>query len=200
MKRWHWVDCGAIYPTGCRSSPSASSDDADGRDRIARSGEHLHFARRATGLHAARPRPQGHAAGGRRQVEGSGWLLGGVVQVRPRAGGRRLCAARFDLGRLFNRDTRKWLPGSKGEHIYLAIADGADIERALKCLQQRLWLAGYGFHVVGAGGQLLDRSIIDATVYGPERLVFEGAPVLVPPGGSVGQETPSAGAGRCGDR
>ena len=35
--------------------------------------------------------------------------------------------------------------------------------------------------MVGAAGQLLDRWIIDATVYGAERLVFEGAPVVVPP-------------------
>jgi putative DNA primase/helicase len=44
-----------------------------------------------------------------------------------------------------------------------------------------LWLAGYGYFVIGAIGQLLDRSIIDAAVYGAERLVFEGPPILVPP-------------------
>jgi hypothetical protein len=51
----------------------------------------------------------------------------------------------------------------------------------LKTLHARLWLAGCGFYVVGAIGQLLDRSIIDASVYGAERLVFEGAPVVVAP-------------------
>ena len=61
------------------------------------------------------------------------------------------------------------------------MADGTDIERALKTLHDRLWLAGLGYHVIGTAGQLLDRSIIDAAVYGPERLVFEGAPILVPP-------------------
>jgi len=35
--------------------------------------------------------------------------------------------------------------------------------------------------MVGAGGQLLERSVIDRMVGGPERLVFEGGPVLDPP-------------------
>jgi len=35
--------------------------------------------------------------------------------------------------------------------------------------------------MVGAGGQLLDRSIVDRMVGAPERLVFEGGPLLDPP-------------------
>jgi hypothetical protein len=73
------------------------------------------------------------------------------------------------------------LPGSKGLHIYVAVKDSSDIERFLKTLHERCWLAGFGWLMVGAGGQLLDRSIVDRMVGAPERLVFEGAPVLVPP-------------------
>jgi hypothetical protein len=61
------------------------------------------------------------------------------------------------------------------------VSDGADVERFLKALHDRCWLAGYGWMMVGAGGQLLDRSLIDRSVYGAERLVFEGSPVLEPP-------------------
>ncbi len=35
--------------------------------------------------------------------------------------------------------------------------------------------------MVGAGGQLLERSIVDRTVAGAERLVFEAPPILEPP-------------------
>ena len=66
-------------------------------------------------------------------------------------------------------------------HIYVAVKDSADIERFLKTLHDRCWLAGFGWLMVGAGGQLLERSIVDRMVGAPERLVFEGAPVLVPP-------------------
>jgi hypothetical protein len=61
------------------------------------------------------------------------------------------------------------------------IQDGSDCERFLKTLHARCWLAGLGWLTVGAGGQLLERSIVDRIVGSPERLVFEGPPVLDSP-------------------
>ena len=66
-------------------------------------------------------------------------------------------------------------------HNFVVVKDGADVERFLKTLHDRLWLAGLGWHMVGAAGQLLERAIIDRVVGTPERLVFEGAPILEPP-------------------
>jgi hypothetical protein len=82
---------------------------------------------------------------------------------------------------LYNSETKKRLPGSDGVHTYLAVKDGADIDRFLRTLHDRCWLAGLGWKMVGAGGQLLDRSIVDRMVGSPERLVFEGGPILQPP-------------------
>jgi hypothetical protein len=82
---------------------------------------------------------------------------------------------------LSRSDTGKQLPGSDGMHIYVAVQDGTDIERFLKTLHARCWLAGFGWMMVGAGGQLLERSIVDRMVGAPERLVFEGGPILEPP-------------------
>ncbi len=82
---------------------------------------------------------------------------------------------------VYHSKTDKRYPGSLGRHIYVLVRDASDIKRALSVLHDRLWLAGFGYYVVGAAGQLLDRSLIDASVYGPERLVFEGAPVIEPP-------------------
>lgn len=82
---------------------------------------------------------------------------------------------------LFNQQTGAKLPGSNGLHVFLLVQDGADIERFLKSVHARCWLAGFGWLMVGAGGQLLERSIVDRMVGAPERLVFEGAPVLAPP-------------------
>lgn len=79
---------------------------------------------------------------------------------------------------LSRRDTDAPVSGSDGQHIYLLVRDGADIERFLRTLHDRCWLAGLGWMMVGAGGQLLDRSLVDRMVYAPERLVFEGAPIL----------------------
>jgi hypothetical protein len=82
---------------------------------------------------------------------------------------------------LFRTDTGEQVPGSDGQHIYLPVLEGGDVERFLKTLHARCWLAGYGWYIVGAAGQLLERSIVDRTVYAAERLVFEGAPILEPP-------------------
>ena len=81
-------------------------------------------------------------------------------------------------------DTRTGAPvgaGAGGEHVYLLVRDGADVERFLRDLHERCWLHGLGWFLVGAAGQLLERSVVDRMVGAPERLVFEGAPVLEPP-------------------
>jgi hypothetical protein len=82
---------------------------------------------------------------------------------------------------LFRADNGERLPGSDGVHVYALVKDGSDIVRFLTTLHQRCWLAGLGWFMVGAGGQLLQRSIVDRMVGAPERLVFEGAPVLDEP-------------------
>ena len=53
--------------------------------------------------------------------------------------------------------------------------DGTDIERFLKTLHERCWLAGFGWMMVSGSGSLLERSIVDRMVFAPSRPVFEGA-------------------------
>jgi hypothetical protein len=161
--------------------PKRDLNETTPTDTIARTGEYLHFAPGQPAYmlldHDRKGMPQEVA----NNLQQAGGFWAALVQVLPALAGAAYVRRASTSAGLFNRNTRKWLKGSKGEHIYVAVADGSDIERALKCLHKRLWLAGYGYHVVGAAGQLLDRSIIDAMVYAPERLVFEGAPVVVPP-------------------
>jgi hypothetical protein len=82
---------------------------------------------------------------------------------------------------LIRTDTGEALPPSGGLHVYVAVKDGADIERFLKDFHARCWLAGFGWMLVGAAGQLLERALVDRVIGGPERLVFEGPPILRPP-------------------
>jgi hypothetical protein len=82
---------------------------------------------------------------------------------------------------LYRTDTGVVLLGSDGMHVYILLLDGSDGERFLKVLHDRCWLAGFGWMMVGTAGQLLERSIVDRVVGSPERLVFEGPPVLDPP-------------------
>jgi hypothetical protein len=80
-----------------------------------------------------------------------------------------------------NTATGETFAGKGGMHIYVLVANGADIPRALVALSDRLWLNGCGWLNVGSAGQVLNRSIVDASVGSPERLVFESAPVVEPP-------------------
>ena len=104
-----------------------------------------------------------------------------VIRVVPEIAKAARVTRRSTSAGLYHREKNEWLGSTAGQHVYIAVKDGSDIKRALETLRDRLWLSGLGYYVVGAGGQLLDRAIIDAGVFGPERLVFEGAPILVPP-------------------
>jgi hypothetical protein len=114
-------------------------------------------------------------------IKRAGGFWGALLTVLPKLQTVAHVKRRSTSAGLFRQDTGDKLRGSDGEHIYIAVKDGADIERFLKDLHDRCWLADKGWLMIGAGGQLLDRSIVDRMVGTPERLVFEGAPVLDPP-------------------
>jgi hypothetical protein len=50
-----------------------------------------------------------------------------------------------------------------------------------KVFDDRCWLNGLGWHLIGSAGQLLDRSLVDRMVAYGERLCFESAPIVEPP-------------------
>jgi hypothetical protein len=119
------------------------------------------------------------AVADRLKREGGCWAA--ILSIMPElAEIARVMRASTSAG-IYRGDTGVALPGSNGFHIYGAIQDVADSSRFLKTLHDRCWLAGYGWMMVGAGGQILERSIVDRMVGAPERLVFEGAPILVQP-------------------
>ena len=73
------------------------------------------------------------------------------------------------------------ISGACGQRLYVAVADASLIGDAGKAIWDLLWAAGEGFAVVGSAGQKLMRSIIDPTVWQPERLDFAAAPIVSPP-------------------
>jgi hypothetical protein len=115
------------------------------------------------------------------RIEAEGGMWNALVKVAPGiARGARVVRGSTSCG-LFRNDTGESLPGSKGLHVYLLLRDGADTERFLQVLHDRCWLCGLGWHVIGAAGQLLERSLVDRMVGYGERLCFEGAPHIVSP-------------------
>ena len=77
-------------------------------------------------------------------------------------------------GCIYHADTGEELKGVSGQRVYVIVANSADIPRAGAILFDRLWLAGLGRYEISKSGALLTRSVIDASVFQPERLDFAG--------------------------
>jgi hypothetical protein len=115
------------------------------------------------------------------ELERAGGFWDAMRTVLPALGDVARVTRRSTSAGLSRSDIGGALPGSDGIHVYVAVKDGADSERFLRALHDRCWLDGLGWMIVSSSGALLERSIVDRTVGWPERLVFEGGPVLVPP-------------------
>jgi hypothetical protein len=115
------------------------------------------------------------------RIDAAGGMWNALLKVAPElASAARVSRASTSAG-LFHGDTGAPIAGSNGMHHYVLVQDGGDVERFLKDLHDRCWLQGFGWHLIGRAGQLLDRSIVDRMVGSGERLCFEGAPQIVPP-------------------
>jgi hypothetical protein len=159
---------------------SGASVDACVRS-IARSTEHIVYRPGCRGFVLIDYDVKGMPAAVAEHLKRSGdlWLaLWGIIPALERVA--RVTRASTSAG-LYRTDTRTAIPGSTGQHIYLSVEDVADSRRFLTTLHERCWLHGLGWLMVGAGGQLLERSIIDRMVGSPERLIFEGPPILINP-------------------
>ena len=66
------------------------------------------------------------------------------------------------------------LRGTAGQRLWTVAADASDIPRAGRVLVDRLWLAGHGWFEVSKAGSLLERTLIDASVWQSSRLDFAG--------------------------
>ena len=86
-----------------------------------------------------------------------------------------------------NSLTGETLKGISGQRIYIPVKNAADILRAGESLFKRLWLAGFGRIEISKAGSFLTRTIIDASVFQPERLDFAGGASL---GDGLIQELP----------
>ena len=71
------------------------------------------------------------------------------------------------------------LSGLTRHRLYIPVRDASLIPTAGKALFERLWTAGQGWYEVSRAGSALERSLIDAAVWQPERLDFCAPPVLL---------------------
>jgi hypothetical protein len=150
-------------------------------DLIARTGEYIVYEPGAAGFalldHDRKGMPDHVAA----EIDRHSGFYKAIAAVLPSIATAARLGRRSTSAGLYHSGSGQKLAGSDGVHVYVAVRDAADIPRFLTTLHDRCWVAGMGWMMVGAAGQLLNRSIIDRMVAAPERLVFEGPPVLEPP-------------------
>jgi hypothetical protein len=154
---------------------------ADHPNRIARSQDYLSYRTGEPALALIDFDLKGMPADVAEHVAQSGGLWQSLCAVLPQLAGAARVIRRSTSAGLYRADTGEPLPASGGEHVFVLVCDGSDIERFLRTLHDRCFRHGFGWYLVGAAGQLLERSLVDRVVGSPERLVFEGPPVLDPP-------------------
>jgi hypothetical protein len=110
-----------------------------------------------------------------------GDIWGALCEVMP-AIGEAACVERASTSSgLCDGRTGQKFPESGGRHIAIPVEDASDIDRFLRDLHDRCWLCGFGWGMVGAAGTFLERAIVDRSVGSPERLIFEGKPIIEKP-------------------
>jgi hypothetical protein len=93
-----------------------------------------------------------------------------------------------------DKQTGGWLCPPEGMHVYVLTL--GDVARFREILKVRLWLAGYGFCKLATPNAqtgvaaVLERAIVDLTVFSPERLDYV-AGAIIDPGAPFYQDRPA---------
>jgi hypothetical protein len=153
----------------------------DNPGAIARSRKHFEFRKKTPAYVLLDFDRKGMPAMVAERIEKLGGFWGALCTVCPALrDAAHLIRASTSAG-LRRSDSDKVYPDSGGLHGFIIACDGDDSERFLKALHQHCWLHGLGWMMPDRIGKALERSIVDRSVGLPERLVFEGPPVLDPP-------------------
>jgi hypothetical protein len=112
---------------------------------IARTGEYIVYHRGAPAVALldfdSKSMPTEVAA----RIKALGGFWSAVTSVLPDLKNVGRVARKSTGAGLSRSDTGEQLPGSDGEHLYILVVDGADIERFLRALHDRCWLAGFAW-------------------------------------------------------
>lgn len=76
-----------------------------------------------------------------------------------------------------NAATGEVVSGIQGQRLYVLVCSAPDIPRAGKALFGRLWLKMHGYFLVSKSGALLPRTVVDASVWQPERVDYAATAV-----------------------
>ena len=73
---------------------------------------------------------------------------------------------------IFDNETEEDLTGLRGQRIYFLVDNASRIPELGKWIVDFLWASGKGYILISGSGAQLERTIVDASVWQPERLDF----------------------------
>lgn len=79
-----------------------------------------------------------------------------------------------------NATTGEDLTGLRGQRLYIAVESARDIPRAGETLFERLWAKGHGYAKLTKDGRLLERTLVDDSVWAPIHLDFAAGAAVGP--------------------
>lgn len=156
-------------------------DGAAGPEMIARSGNYFSYKPGEPALVLLDVDTKGMPDAVRHRIASLGGVWPAILTAAPELANAACVVRRSTSAGLFRSDTGELFAGSDGQHIYLLVKDGSTAEHLLRTLHDRCWLLGLGWWRIGNAGQFLNCSLIDRSVYRPERLVFEADADVVYP-------------------
>lgn len=99
-------------------------------------------------------------------------LLERLYVVAPELRDVQIIAFPSSSSHIYRADTGEDLTGARGVHLYIPVADARDIPRAGQVLIDRLWQHDQGFCIIAKNGNRLMRTVVDAAVWQPNRIIF----------------------------
>ena len=79
---------------------------------------------------------------------------------------------------IYDTNTGQQIKGDGGKHIAMLLSDQSASGRLKTLLDVRQWANGHGHIYISRDGRQIERTVLDLSVFAPERLVFEAGAVL----------------------
>ena len=139
---------------------------------IARDAEHCKFAEGKPGVFMGDYDPrEGHPPLGAEELDRI------LCEVAPQLAAVERAWRPSATAFVYDRDGNE-LKGSWGWRLYFLVDDASQIPRIGAAIYQALWAAGHGHIQLSKSSAMLDRSLLDASVWQGERLDFAAPPIL----------------------
>lgn len=100
-----------------------------------------------------------------------------LIEVCPELEAAPMCGYYSGSSWIKDLQNNRWATENAGIHLWVLVTRANQIHDAGQRLSDHLWLAGKGYMAVSKSGALLERCLIDTSVWQPERLIFSARPV-----------------------